>query len=122
MERNIIGYYIKVMVPRERFTEGRTFRFKTERGYQLGLKRINRMNQDKIYVWLSGPSYEPIKLDYSQIEDVEVDGIDTRDYPDFVDAFISSATYMGRDMTDSELDVLNDDGDYVYQKVQDQLY
>ncbi len=33
-----------------------------------------------------------INLDYSQIEDVEVDGIDTRDYPDFCDAFIAAAT------------------------------
>ena len=28
--------------------------------------------------------------DYSTIEDVEVDGIDTRDYPDFSNAYISS--------------------------------
>lgn len=63
-----------------------------------------------------------IRLDYRLIEDVEVDGIDTRDYPDFVDAFICSATYAGRDMTDEELEVLNDDSDFVYQCVQDRLY
>jgi len=62
-----------------------------------------------------------IELDYSQIEDVEVDGIDTRDYPDFCDAFISSATYMGREMTDEELEVLNQDGDFIYEKVIDWL-
>lgn len=63
-----------------------------------------------------------LQLDYSQIEDVEVDGIDTRDYPDFCDAYIASATYMGREMTEEELEVLNDDRDYVYEKVQDRLY
>lgn len=54
-------------------------------------------------------------LDYTKIEDVEVDGIDTRDYPDFADAFIASATYEGRDMTDDELAALNEDSGYVYE-------
>lgn len=62
------------------------------------------------------------ELDYSKIEDIEVDGIDTRDYPDFCDAYISSATYKGREMTDAELDRLNEDSDFVYQAVQDKLY
>ena len=63
-----------------------------------------------------------IILDYSQIDDVEVDGIDTRDYPDFCDAFIASASYMGRDMTEEELDKLNEDSDYVYEAVERRLY
>jgi hypothetical protein len=61
-------------------------------------------------------------LDYSKIADVEVDGIDTRDYPDFCDAFIASATYKGLPMTDSQLDRLNDDKDYVYEEVMAHLY
>lgn len=65
---------------------------------------------------------EKIVLDYSQIEDIEVDGIDTRDYPDFCDAYISGATYKGRDMTQEELDVLNEDSSFVYECVQDRLY
>ncbi len=63
-----------------------------------------------------------IVLDYSQIDDVEVDGIDTRDYPDFCDAYIASANYKGRDMTEEELDVLNEDSSFVYDCVQDKLY
>jgi hypothetical protein len=63
-----------------------------------------------------------IVLDYSQIEDAQVDNIKTWDAPDFVDAFIVSATYMGRDMTDEELEVLNEDGDYIHEKVYDWLY
>ena len=54
-------------------------------------------------------------LDYSQIDDVEMDGIDTRDYPDFCDAYVASATYKGRDMTQAELDRLNEDGDFVHE-------
>lgn len=63
-----------------------------------------------------------MKLDYTKIEDVEVDGIDTNDYPDFCDAYIASATYKGREMTDEELDTLNEDNSYVYDKVTDNIY
>ena len=42
-------------------------------------------------------------LDYAKISYVEVDGIDTADYPDFCDAFISYAEYDGRAMTDTIL-------------------
>lgn len=63
-----------------------------------------------------------IKLDYSQIEDVQVDGIDERDAPDYCDAFICSANYKGREMTDEELEVLNEDSDFVYQCVIDDIY
>lgn len=64
----------------------------------------------------------PIKLDYSKIENVDVADIDMGDYPDFCDAYIASATYEGRDMTEEELEVLNSDGNYVYEAVQDRLY
>tara|TARA_B110000503_G_scaffold47549_1_gene77481 strand:+ start:361 stop:552 length:192 start_codon:yes stop_codon:yes gene_type:complete len=63
-----------------------------------------------------------MKLDLNKVNDVEVDGIDTIDYPDFVDAFISYATYNGIEMTDEQLDTLNDDKDFVYESVQKHLY
>lgn len=48
-----------------------------------------------------------IKVD---INTIEIDGIDTRDYPDFVDAFFSYAEdHRGRELTDDELDVLTDE-------------
>jgi hypothetical protein len=62
------------------------------------------------------------QLDYSKIDNVEVDGIDTRDYPDFCDAYISYAEYKGKEMTEAQLDRLNEDRDYVYECVQDRLY
>lgn len=61
-------------------------------------------------------------MDYKLIEDVELDGIDHKDHPDYVDAFICAGTYDGREMTDEELDILNDDSDYVYDKVMQQIY
>jgi len=54
------------------------------------------------------------KLDYSKIDNIKVDGIDYSDYPDFADAYIASADYDGRAMTDEELDLLNEDSDFVY--------
>ena len=61
-------------------------------------------------------------LDYNQIDDVQVAGIDTRDYPDFCDAYIESASYMGREMTEAELERLNEDSAYVYAAVENHIY
>ena len=63
-----------------------------------------------------------MKIDLSQVEDIEIDGINPRDYPDFCDAFILEASYKGREMTDEELEALNEDSDFVYDKVMESLY
>lgn len=59
-----------------------------------------------------------INLDVNKIEDVEVDGVDSSDYPDFSNAYVVSAVYPivdnpknpndWRELTDEELDWLND--------------
>lgn len=49
---------------------------------------------------------------------IEIDGIDSRDYPDFVDAYISYAEHdNGEPLTDDELDALNEDSSFVYEQV-----
>jgi len=68
-----------------------------------------------------------MKFDFNSIQDVELDGINTADYPDFCDAFIASAIIQDhdgtlRDATEAELDIINDDSDYVYQCVIDRLF
>ena len=63
-----------------------------------------------------------MKIDLSQVEGVEIDGINPRDYPDFCDAFILEASYKGREMTDEELEALNEDSDFVYEQVMEHLY
>lgn len=63
-----------------------------------------------------------MRFDYKSISNIEIDGVNTRDYPDFVDAHISSADYAGRPMTDDELDALNDDTDFVHEKVMEWLF
>jgi len=63
-----------------------------------------------------------MKLDYQLISDVVVDHIDPKDAPDYADAFIASATYAGREMTDDEMEVLNVDSAYVNQKTIEQVW
>jgi len=58
--------------------------------------------------------------------DFAVEGIDTRDYPDFCDAFIAGANVLDngewRCATEDELDELNEDEDLVYKCVEDYLF
>ena len=61
-------------------------------------------------------------MNYDLIDNIEVDGIDTNDYPDFTDAFISSADYNGVEMTDEQLEALNEDYDFVHDCVYNQLF
>lgn len=61
-------------------------------------------------------------MDYKLIDNIEVDGIDFKDYPDFCEAFIASADYDGNPMNDEQLDELNNDRDFVYECVQNHLF
>ena len=61
-------------------------------------------------------------MNYKLINNIEVEGIDTKDYPDFCDAFIASADYDGKEMTEEQLDELNEDSDFVYECVQNHLF
>jgi len=62
------------------------------------------------------------EIDFSKIDNVELDGIDTSDAPDFADAYIVSCDIDGRPATDEELDIINDNGEFVYDQVQKRLY
>lgn len=61
-------------------------------------------------------------FDYSRIEDVKVSGIDFKDYPDFSDAYIESASYKGKPMTETQLERINEDYDFVYDQVIKRVY
>jgi len=50
-----------------------------------------------------------MKIDITQISDIDWDGVDYYDYPDYCDAFIISATYKGREMKSDEIDMLMDE-------------
>ena len=57
-----------------------------------------------------------------EIDNIEFDGIDYSDYPDFCDAFICSADIDGREMTDDELDEINNDREFVSNALQNYLF
>lgn len=61
-------------------------------------------------------------MDLTKVDNIELDGIDTKDYPDFSDAFISAADYDGREMTDEELEELNEEYDFVHEQVLNHLF
>jgi hypothetical protein len=62
------------------------------------------------------------KLNYDLIDNIEFEGIDHNDYPDYCDAYIISADYDGREMTEDEIEELNDDSGFVYDKLMNFLY
>jgi len=65
---------------------------------------------------------EILKMDYSKIDNIEMDNVHTWDYPDFTDAFISSADYDGVQMTDEQLEEINEDFSFRHECVENYLY
>lgn len=85
-----------------------------------------------------------IKIDFTKLTDLEIDGVDMRDYPDFCDAFLSSGLVQitkeefdvcpretrhedgekyFRDLTEAEIDFINEEAsDFVHQKVHDKIF
>ena len=55
------------------------------------------------------------------IDNIEFDGIDFSDYPDFCDAFICYAECDGEPLNETELDKLNEDTSFVYDKLMNHL-
>jgi hypothetical protein len=62
-------------------------------------------------------------IDLSLVDNIEVDGIDYSDYPDFCDAFIGNADYNGEPMSDYMVDYINENyPDYVYEQVINKIF
>ena len=61
------------------------------------------------------PHEAKIELDYSQISHTEMEDIGSNPY-------ISSATYFGRDMTEYELELLNNNSQFVYDEAMSKMY
>ena len=62
-------------------------------------------------------------MDLTKIDNIIIDGIDHADHPTYCDAFILSADLDGVEMTDKQLDDLNENyPDFVYDSVQNFIY
>lgn len=65
-----------------------------------------------------------MQINFQLISNVEVEGIDMRDYPDFSDSFLVGADYNGTPMSEEMIEYINDNhSDFVYDTIMDnQLY
>ena len=62
------------------------------------------------------------QINTKMIHDTYCD-INTKDYPEFCDSFFMEAHWVdGSELTDRELEILTDDGDYLYGCIENQLY
>ena len=61
-------------------------------------------------------------MDTTGINNIEFEGIDYKDAPDFCDAFISSADYNGKEMTDEQLNIINENSDFVHEQLYNYLH
>lgn len=61
-------------------------------------------------------------IDTSKVTNVQFDGIDHRDYPDYCDAYIVSAEIDGREATEEEIQELNEDSDFVYMELMNHIF
>ena len=57
-----------------------------------------------------------------KLSNIQFEGIDHNDYPDYVDANVSYAEENGEPLTDEELDELNEDSERVYELLMDYLH
>ena len=54
---------------------------------------------------------------------MEIEGIDIEDYPDFCDAFLIGALYKGRELSEDELEYVQDSNpEWFYDKVWDTIF
>ena len=65
---------------------------------------------------------EEIEYLEENVYDIEWDGIDHKDYPDFCDAYIVSAKIDDRPLDWNELDILNNEREFIHEKLMLHLY
>jgi cellulose biosynthesis protein BcsQ len=65
---------------------------------------------------------EALKMDTSKIDNIIISDIDFNDAPKFTDAHIEGADYDGEEMTEEQLNEINEDYDFVYEAVINQIY
>ncbi len=60
-------------------------------------------------------------INFREVTDMEIDGVDTKDYPDFCDAFIGRCLYYGEEATDEELEYINAQADFIHELAYESL-
>jgi hypothetical protein len=60
-------------------------------------------------------------IDFKKVKNYEIEGIETDDYPDFSNAYISSCDYKGKYASDIELNFINEQCDFISELALEQL-
>ena len=63
-----------------------------------------------------------IKIDFSKVDVMNVEGIDYADAPKFCDAYISEAEIDGVEATEEQLEVINENGLFLHEAVYDWIH
>ena len=63
-----------------------------------------------------------MNIDFTKIDNVSIANSHRWDAPDFCDAYIESCDIDGIPATDEQLDFINNNSDFVYEKVMKTLY
>lgn len=63
-----------------------------------------------------------MNIRWNKISNIQLADVNPSDYPDFSDAYIKSAEYEGRWLTEKELDDLNENRELVYEIVIQNLF
>ena len=62
-------------------------------------------------------------MDLSKVDDLEFDGIDSKDHPDYSDAYICRGCYDGKEMTEEQIEDLNyNEREFVYEALMNYLF
>ena len=70
-----------------------------------------------IYKTNGGITAKITKMEYSKIDNIEFGDVWYEDAMNFSDAFIVSADYNGKPMNDAQLDVINNDSEFIHEQL-----
>ena len=61
-------------------------------------------------------------LDFNKISNIQFEDIDHNDHPDYCDAYIISADYGDNEATEEQLELINNDKEFVHEQLLDYLF
>lgn len=65
--------------------------------------------------------YDDTNMDLSKIDNIEFGGVNHKDAPDYSDAYVLSADYNGVPMNANQLNDINENAQFVHDKLMDHL-
>ena len=66
--------------------------------------------------------HEDAEWNYSKITNIQFADVHRWDFPDFSDAHIVAADYYGQTMSEEQIEMLNEESDFVYEKLMNHIF